>query len=54
MGIVDKVKELAGRSGESAFEYECEQCGAAFTDEARNPGAVSCPGCGSGRVYSPV
>lgn len=54
MGIVDKVKKLTGSDGQRTYEYECEQCGSTFDDEARNPNDVSCPGCGSARVYSPL
>lgn len=54
MGLVDKVKSIAGSGDDDGYDYECEQCGSTFTAERRNPDAVSCPDCGSERVYSPV
>jgi len=54
MGIVDKLKALTGGSGDATYQYECGHCDSAFTAPERNPNDVSCPDCGSGRVYSPV
>lgn len=54
MGIVDKVKKLTGGGGPRTYDYECEQCESTFVAEARNPNDVSCPDCGSARVYSPL
>lgn len=54
MGIVDKLKSLTGDSGGATYEYECGHCDSAFTAPERNPNDVSCPECGSDRVYSPV
>lgn len=54
MGIVDTIKKLTGSGEATTYEYRCEQCEGTFSAEARNPAEVSCPECGSQRVYSPV
>lgn len=52
MSLVDKVKSLVGDGDEGTYEYECENCGAAFESESSNPNDVDCPECGSGRIHT--